>query len=72
MAPGKTLWLDFDPPEDSTVAHPANYPLAIADSEVYGSRWIISLDDKLRDALLKGTPSATAMWSKTCETARLL
>ena len=68
MAPGKTLWLDFDAPEGSTVAHPANYPLAIADSEVYGSRWIISLDDKFREALLKRTPSATAMWSKTCET----
>src|SRR5689334_6348998 len=46
MAPGKTLWLDFEPTEGATVAHPANYPLAIADSEVYGSRWTISLDDK--------------------------
>ena len=36
MAPGKTVWLDFDPPEESTLAHPANYPLAVADSEAYG------------------------------------
>jgi len=68
LAPEKTIWLDFDAPEDATVAHPANYPLAIADSEVYGSRWILSLDDKFREALLKGVPTATAMWTKTSET----
>jgi hypothetical protein len=68
LAPGKTIWLDFDAPEESTVAHPANYPLAVADSEVYGARWVVSLDDKLRDALLKGVPQATATWRKTCDT----
>ena len=68
MAPGKTIWLDFDPPEESTVAHPANYPLAVSDSQVYGSRWVISLDDNLRGALLKGVPQAAATWAKTCET----
>jgi hypothetical protein len=68
LAPGNTIWLDFEAPEGTTVAHPANYPLAIADSEVYGSRWIISLDDKFRDALLKGVASATAAWSKLGET----
>lgn len=69
MAQEKTVWLDFDPPDDSTVAHPADYPLAIADSEVYGGRWIVSLDDQFREALLKGVPSASAMWTKTTETA---
>lgn len=70
LAPGRTLWLDFEPPEESSAAHPANYPLAVADSEVYGSRWVISLDDKLRAGLLKGDPPAKATWSKTCETLR--
>ena len=68
LAPGRTVWLDFDPPDASNVAHPANYALAVADSQAYGSRWIISLDDKLRTALLKGNPQATSVWSKTCET----
>ena len=68
MAPGKTRWLDFDPPEVSSVAHPANYALAVADSQMYGSRWIISLDDSVRAALLKGNLQATSVWSKTCET----
>jgi hypothetical protein len=68
LAPGKTRWLDFDPPEAANARHPTNYPLAVADSQAYGSRWIISLDDNFRAALLKGNPQATSAWSKTCET----
>ena len=67
LAPGKTLWLDFDPPDSSNVLHPANYGLAIADSRAYGSRWIISLDDKLRAALPKGNLQAKGVWEKLCE-----
>jgi hypothetical protein len=68
LAPGKTIWLDFDPPEGSTAAHPANYPLAVADSEAYGARWIISLDDSFRGGLLKRVTEPTTVWSKACET----
>ncbi len=67
LVPGKTLWLDFDPPDTSTVLHPASYALAIADSRAYGSRWIISLDDKLRAALPKGNLQAKGVWDKVCE-----
>jgi hypothetical protein len=69
LAPGKILWLDFDPPDTSTVLHPASYALAIADSRAYGSRWIISLDDKLRAALPKGNLQAKSVWDKVCEAA---
>jgi hypothetical protein len=67
LAPGKTLWLDFDPPDSSNVLHPADYDLAIADSRAYGSRWIISLDDKLRAALPKGNSQAKGVWEKMCK-----
>jgi len=67
LAPGKALWLDFDPPAASTVLHPAAYALAVADSYAHGSRWIISLDDKLRAALLKGNVQAKSIWEKLCE-----
>jgi hypothetical protein len=67
LAPGKTLWLDLDPPDTSTVDHPASYALAIADNRAYGSRWIISLDDKLRAALSKGSAQAKGVWEKACE-----
>jgi hypothetical protein len=68
LAPRKTLWLDLDPPPESNGAHPADYALAVADSEVYGSRWIISLDDSLRAALLKSDSKATSVWNKACQT----
>jgi hypothetical protein len=67
LAPGKMLWLDFDPPDSSNVLHPANYDLAIADSQAYGSRWIISLDDKLRAALPKRNSQAKGVWERICE-----
>jgi len=66
LAPGKTLWLDFDPPATSTSARPAGYALAVADSRAYGSRWIISLDDKLLAALSKGNPQAKQVWKNIC------
>jgi hypothetical protein len=67
LEPGKTLWLDFDPPDSSSLSHPANYGLAVADSRAYGSRWVISLDDRLRAALTKGDPRAKSVWEKLCE-----
>jgi hypothetical protein len=69
LAPGKTLWLDFDPPASSNLLHPAAYALAVADSRAYGSRWIISLDDELRAALPKGNSQAKSVWEKLCEAA---
>ncbi len=66
LAPGKIRWLDFDPPEETR--HPATYSMAVADSEAYGSRWIISLSNDFRGALLKGIPQVTAAWHETCDT----
>jgi hypothetical protein len=68
LVPGKTVWLEFDPPASSTLAHPADYPLAVADSEVYGSHWIISLDDHLRGGLSKNDPQAAKIWRQMNET----
>jgi hypothetical protein len=68
MASGKTLWLDIDPP-DSPHALPAeDYCLAIADSRVYASRWVISLDNKMRAAIVKRDPRAMEAWGRICET----
>jgi hypothetical protein len=67
LAPAKTRWLSFDSP-DISGAQPANYALAVADSQAYGSRWIVSLDDHLRSTLLKGNPQATTVWAGICET----
>ncbi len=68
MAPGKTLWLDIDPPKSSHALPAEDYCLAIADSRVYASRWILSLDDKMRAAMLKRDPQAMDAWMRICET----
>lgn len=68
MAPGKLLWVDAEPPGSSSAAHPADYCLAIADSWVYASRWIVSLDDSMREALLKRQGSAMEAWTRIGET----
>jgi len=59
----RQLWLAFDPPE---IGHPvpaAAYVQAIADTEVYGGRWVLSLDPHLRLDLAQGRPSALETWA---------
>lgn len=68
LTAGKALWLDFEPPASSTSLHPTSYGLAISDSRAYGSRWIVSLDDKLRAALVKSDSKAMGVWGKLCAT----
>src|SRR5581483_12272436 len=58
----KILWLDYNPPVSSDLAHPANYILAVADARAYGAQWVISLDDKIRAALLKRNPETMCRW----------
>jgi hypothetical protein len=70
LAPEKTVWLDFDPPDAPNPARPANYAMAVADSRVYGSHWIISLADNFRAALLKREPHAVGAWSKANDTIK--
>jgi hypothetical protein len=62
LAHGKSIWLECEPPESSDLAHPADYAMAIADSQAYGSRWVISLDDRLRVGLIDKDPRALKAW----------
>ncbi|HZO99325.1 MAG TPA: hypothetical protein VFD30_03430 [Terriglobia bacterium] len=62
LTQGKILWLDYDPPVSSDLAHPANYILAVADARAYGAQWVISLDAKIRAALLKRNPETMCRW----------
>jgi len=68
MAPGKVLWLSIDPRDSADMLTVEKYCLAIADSQVYGSRWIISLDNGMRKGLLKKDPSAMNAWTQICDT----
>jgi hypothetical protein len=52
------LWLAFDPPEIGGSVPAAAYVQAIADTEVFGARWLVSLDPHLRRGLSDGQASA--------------
>jgi hypothetical protein len=56
------IWLAFPPPE-SPVALPAeSYLLALADTESYGARWVISLDRHFQAGLADRDASAMERW----------
>jgi hypothetical protein len=60
----KTLWLSFDPPESPTPPSATSYVQAIADTALYGGRWVVSLDPALRLGLVEGRPAAMATWTQ--------
>jgi len=45
LMPESEIWLVFDPP-GGTVLRPESYALAVADSEAFGARWVVSLDEQ--------------------------
>jgi hypothetical protein len=63
LARPRTLWLAFEPPDLGQPHAAGSYLQAIADTEAYGSRWLVSLDPHLRVGLLDGRASARETWS---------
>jgi hypothetical protein len=63
LAPDKAAWIVVDPPKK---AKPAveNYLLTVADTEAYGGRWLISLDDGMRADLAAKKAPALDAWKK--------
>ena len=58
----KPIWLMFDPPKTTSGLHEESYLLALADTEAYGARWTVSLDDQFRSELATHSPSALKKW----------
>ena len=63
LAPGKVVWIVVDPPRKAKLTV-ENYLLAVADSEAYGGRWLISLDDAMRAGLAATNAQALADWKR--------
>lgn len=63
LAPGKDVWIGFDPPPQAKLAAEA-YMLAVADPATYGARWVVSLDDPLRADLTARKQPAVDAWKK--------
>lgn len=58
------VWLSFDAPESRLSVPATAYVQAIADCEIYGGRWVVSLDPRLRLGLLNGRKRATKTWAE--------
>ena len=61
-APGKQVWLVVDPPKDEPPPAEGAYRVAVADASAAGARWVVSLDDKLSQALAQGNAEAAKTW----------
>ena len=68
-APGKQIWLAFDPPKEEEPLNEAAYRVAVADAAAVGARWILSLDDKLSQAVAAGNAEAVKTWRGILATA---
>lgn len=61
-APGKPVWLSFEPSPKDPAPEEAGYTIAIADSAAPGARWIVSLDESLVKGLPAGDAEALKQW----------
>jgi hypothetical protein len=57
------VWLAFEPPDLGQAVPATAYRHAVADTEAYGARWVVSLDPHLRVGLTGGKPSALDAWA---------
>ncbi len=61
-APGRPVWLGFEPIKDEPAPTESGYTIAIADAAAVGARWMISLDDALVRGLPAGDADALQKW----------
>jgi hypothetical protein len=60
----KGLWLAFEPAPSESVHAAESYLLALAETESWGARWIVSLDDSFRMALSSQQTTALEHWKQ--------
>jgi hypothetical protein len=67
-APGKQIWLAFEPPQEEQSPNEAAYKVAVVDAAAVGAWWILSLDEKLSQALAAGNAEAAKTWRGILDT----
>jgi hypothetical protein len=67
-APGKTIWVLAEPPEDVVGYRPAHFALAVADAAAYGGMWVPAFDAETRMAVAKG--SGNSAWKAVADAIR--
>ena len=61
-APRRAVWLGFEAAKNDPVPRESDYRIAIADSAASGARWMLALDDGLRQGLPAGNADALKTW----------
>lgn len=61
-APAKQVWLAFEPPREEQPPDEGAYRVAIADGSAANARWVVTLDEKLGQALAAGNAEAMKTW----------
>jgi hypothetical protein len=61
-APRKPVWLGFETTKNDPVPGADSYSIAVADSAAAGARWMITLDEGLRQGLPAGNADAMKTW----------
>jgi hypothetical protein len=64
LARPRTLWLSFDPPGGGAPVPAPSYVRAVADTALYGARWVVALDPHLRLGLAGGRAAALDTWAQ--------
>jgi hypothetical protein len=68
--PGKTIWVETEPPKAGDVIPVERYLVGVADAGAHGGRWVISLDSDFRKAVAKRDADALQAWSRIAAAAR--
>ncbi len=67
-APGKTVWLTYQPPGENEVVPFESFVKPVAESESFGAHWVITLSDSFRKALDAGAAQAMDAWKRMMAT----
>lgn len=70
QSPGTEFWTTAVPSAEAPPPRPEQYALAVADSEAFGARWLVTLHDETAKGLLQNEASSREVWATVNKTLR--
>jgi hypothetical protein len=67
--PGKTVWVETDPPKADEFVAATTYLVGMADAAAHGGRWVLSFDARFGQAVTVREPAALADWKRVAAAA---
>ncbi len=64
LEPEKMVWLTYSPPPATEVVPFAQSAVPVAEAGAYGARWVIGLQDPLREAIERQSAEAIGAWKQ--------